>query len=404
MRVDVPGLPEPRVRRLMRATCIDPTALPAPRRAEQPRLDGDRARRSRRRPATCSRCRASGRACSACASAPTREPDYGLVIGARASLHGRAAGAGHLDVHERRRDARARRRAVALPPAVEGATGRELDHRRAFSRLSTRLAGVRPRARRRPVDRRRSRSRPASRSTGSARSSARSTSAGSSSIRRSSTRSASTPARRTRTRRSRGARARATARGACSSTRPATRDARCRPSRLVAPLSYAVVVDDEALDLFVFARRRAGGNHRSLHAAHRPRAAGAALEPRPVGIARVLQDARGSRATVAAKLRAAQDSVRRADARRPRRVERRDALRLRVGSRRASPIPRAALAAIKAHKLRVCVWEYPYVSVHDAAVPASSRSAQLPADDVGRRSVRVRLGHGSRRRARSATC
>jgi alpha-D-xyloside xylohydrolase len=28
------------------------------------------------------------------------------------------------------------------------------------------------------------------------------------------------------------------------------------------------------------------------------------------------------------------------------------------------PDPRAALAAIKQHKLRVCVWEYPYVSVH----------------------------------------
>ena len=28
------------------------------------------------------------------------------------------------------------------------------------------------------------------------------------------------------------------------------------------------------------------------------------------------------------------------------------------------PDPRAALAAIKAHNLRVCVWEYPYVSVH----------------------------------------
>ena len=28
------------------------------------------------------------------------------------------------------------------------------------------------------------------------------------------------------------------------------------------------------------------------------------------------------------------------------------------------PDPRAALAAIKAHDLKVCVWEYPYVSVH----------------------------------------
>ena len=65
-------------------------------------------------------------------------------------------------------------------------------------------------------------------------------------------RSASTPASRTRTRRSRGARAPGTARGACSCTR------RARVAHGVghpdwSHRSYAIVVDDEALDLFLFA-------------------------------------------------------------------------------------------------------------------------------------------------------
>ena len=175
----------------------------------------------------------------------------------------------------------------------------------------------------------RSRSRRASRSTGSARNSARSTSAASSSIRRSSTRSASTPARRTRTCRSRGARAPATAPGACSSTRPGmVTHGVGHPDW--SHRSYAVLVDDEALDLFLFAADTPAGDPRPLHAAHRPRAGGAAVEPRPVGVARVLQDARGSGDGRRDAARA-QDPLRRADARRPRRVGRRDALRFRVG-------------------------------------------------------------------------
>ena len=45
------------------------------------------------------------------------------------------------------------------------------------------------------------------------------------------------------------------------------------------------------------------------------------------------------------------------------------------------PDPRAALAAIKAHDLRVCVWEYPYVSVHSPLFERARR-ARLPADDA----------------------
>ncbi len=82
-----------------------------------------------------------------------------------------------------------------------------------------------------------------------------------------------------------------------------------------------------------------------------------------MGVARVLQDAGGSGGDRRQAARA-QDPVRRADPRRTRRMRRRNGVRFHVGSRRAIPIPRAALAAIKAHNLRVCVWEYPYVSVH----------------------------------------
>ena len=58
------------------------------------------------------------------------------------------------------------------------------------------------------------------------------------------------------------------------------------------------------------------------------------------------------------------------------------------------PDPPAALAAIKAHHLRICVWEYPYVSVHSPLF-AELGVARLPPDHDGRRTLRVRLGHGA---------
>ena len=84
-------------------------------------------------------------------------------------------------------------------------------------------------------------------------------------------------------------------------------------------------------------RGHAGGNPRPLHAAHRAPRAGADVEPRPLGVARVLQDARGSgRRRREAAL--AQNSLRRAGARRPRR--RGNAVRVSIsrGIRRASAI------------------------------------------------------------------
>ena len=72
---------------------------------------------------------------------------------AHACVHHGAAGARCLDIHERRRDAGARRRAAAHAHAVEGRAAFPVDHRRAFPRLLA-AADVRPGATRRPVDRR----------------------------------------------------------------------------------------------------------------------------------------------------------------------------------------------------------------------------------------------------------
>ena len=119
-------------------------------------------------------------------------------------------------------------------------------------------AGVRPRCARAASGPPRSRSPRASRSTASARNSARSTSAASSSIRRSRTRSASTPA--SSYKNAPFAWSPGTGNGAWGVVRPHARhgDARRRPSRLVASLATRCVVDDEALDLFLFAARHAG--------------------------------------------------------------------------------------------------------------------------------------------------
>ena len=90
----------------------------------------------------------------------------------------------------------------------------------------------------------------------------------------------------TRTRRSRGARAPAAARGASFVHTPGMVthgvghpdwSHRC----------YAVVVDDEALDLFLFAADTPAGMLDAYTQHHRARAGGAALEPRPVGLARI---------------------------------------------------------------------------------------------------------------------
>ena len=64
---------------------------------------------------------------------------------------------------------------------------------------------------------------------------------------------------------------------------------------------------------------------------------------------------------------------------------------------------RAALAAIKAQHLRVCVWEYPYVSVHDPLFVELAARGFLLKNAAGD-PLRVRLGHDARASPPSATC
>ena len=47
------------------------------------------------------------------------------------------------------------------------------------------------------------------------------------------------------------------------------------------------------------------------------------------------------------------------------------------------PDPKAALARIKAHNLRVCVWEYPYVSIHSALFQELASRRYLLTSDQG---------------------
>ena len=145
MRVDVPGPARARVRRLSAshadADALRPHRVPAPRRAAEPRRDPRRARRSRRRPATSSKCRATARACSGCASARTRSPTTASSSArtkACTVAHGRRTA---LDVHRgRRRRSRspARRCASASCIAARRSLGSITDeHFRGWTRLPT---------------------------------------------------------------------------------------------------------------------------------------------------------------------------------------------------------------------------------------------------------------------------
>ena len=193
MTVDVPGLARAALRRLTTRMHPRSRRLPAPRDRGQPRRDAAPARRSPRRPATCSRSPRTAGGAFRMRLGPNTRPDYGLLVGRARAVH---------DVRSRRRSCgrsptatpRSRSAARRCASACCGRARRCFtsitdEHFRGWTRLPTfgRVAA------RRAVDggvRARS---PASPCTGSARSSARSTSAGSSSTRRSRMRSASTP-------------------------------------------------------------------------------------------------------------------------------------------------------------------------------------------------------------------
>ena len=169
-------------------------------------------------------------------------------------------------------------------------------------------------------------------------------------------------------------------------------DARRRTSRLVAPL--------------VRDRRRRRGARLFLFAADTPagildlytqltgRAAPVPLWSLGLWVSRAYYKTPEEAAAVAAKLRAPPDPVRRADARRPRRVEGRNARRFRMGSptafrirARRSPRSRPTTCGSASGNIPMC--RCIRRSFADLGV------ARLPPDHEGRRSLRVRLGHGA---------
>jgi alpha-D-xyloside xylohydrolase len=125
--------------------------------------------------------------------------------------------------------------------------------------------------------------------------------------------------------------------------------------------SYAFLVEDEALDLFLFAADAPSGIlDQYTQLTGRP----APVPTWGLGlwVSRAHYKTPEEAAEVAAKLRARRIpcDVLALDSRTAWEVETRFDFEWDPGR---FPDPRAALAAIKAHGLRVCVWEYPYVSV-----------------------------------------
>ncbi len=236
------------------------------------------------------------------------------------------------------------------------------------------------------------RSRPASRCTASARSSARSTSAVSWSTRRSSTRWASTPG--TSYKNTPFAWSPGTGKGAWGAfvnTPSLVTHGVGHPDW--SHRSYVIQVDDDALDLFVLAADAPSGILDLYAQLTGASSLGAALESRSVGLACVLQNARGSGGDRSEAPRA-QDPVRRADPRRAHRVGCRNRVRFHVGRGALSRSSRRARRDQGAQPARVRVGVP--VRVGAFAAVRRARVAQLSADDRRRRSVRVRLEHRAR--------
>ena len=140
--------------------------------------------------------------------------------------------------------------------------------------------------------------------------------------------------------------------------------------------SYAIVVDDEALDLFLFAaddaRAASSTSTRSSPAARRRCRAGASGCGCRARITRRRRRRSPSRRSCASGAFPATCSRSTAA---PRGTSRRASTSSGIPSAFPIRAPRSPRST-RTH-LRVCVWEYPYVSVHSRAVPASSRSAAI---------------------------
>jgi alpha-D-xyloside xylohydrolase len=126
--------------------------------------------------------------------------------------------------------------------------------------------------------------------------------------------------------------------------------------------SYAVLVDDEALDLFLFAADAPAGII-DLYTQLTGRAPTVPLWGLGLWVSRAWYKTPEEAAAVAAKLRQRRIpcDVLTLDGRAAWNVDTRFDFEW---DEERYPDPHAALAQIKQHHLRVCVWEYPYVSIH----------------------------------------
>ncbi len=145
--------------------------------------------------------------------------------------------------------------------------------------------------------------------------------------------------------------------------------------------SYALLVEDEAIDLFLFAAD-APREILDLYTQLTGRAPAVPDWSLGLWVSRAYYETPEEAAAVAAKLRARKIpcDVLTLDGRAAWKVETRFNFRWDPDR---FPDPKAALAAIKAHHLRICVWEYPCVSVHDPLFVDLAAKGYLLTDPSG---------------------
>ena len=369
---------------------LDPDRLPAPRRRRSLGATGTGASFATST-GDILEVAAYGPACSALRVGPNTRPDYGLVVGRTHAVHGRAAGARRVDVHRRRRrrsssprrrcafacSGRARR-CCGRSPTSTSAAGRGCRRSAASQRGGLWTAAL-ALASGEPVYGLGEKFGPLNKRGQLIHSQVEDALGVNTGLAYKNTPFAWSPG---------------TGSGAWGVFvhTPGIVHARRRAPGLVASLLRARRRRRGARPLPV-RRRHAGRHPRRVHASSpaaprrcRGGASGCGCRARTTRRRRKPSPSRRT-------LRAAAHSLRRADARRPRRVEGRDALRLRVGPRPLRGPARVARrdqgAPPEGLRLGVPVRVGPRPAVRRARV------ARLPADDRGGRSVRVRLGHGA---------
>ena len=145
--------------------------------------------------------------------------------------------------------------------------------------------------------------------------------------------------------------------------------------------SYAVLVEDEALDLFLFAADTPAGiiDRYTKLTGRAPRVPRWSLG---LWVSRAYYKTPEEAAEVAARLRERKvpADVITLDGRAAWKVETRFDF---TWDPDRFPDPPAALARIKAHDFRICVWEYPYVSIHSPLFDELAGRGLLLADEAG---------------------